>query len=169
METVSDEDFESLTRGCKRAFHIEIADEYRVESEDEHFRRFLDGEPDDYAWQVGWADFVREATAAGTRFQRVRLVSEPHCDYTRWGLAVSPVNIAAGEDIRYLPRHLADGIDFPEDDFWLLDDDTLILSLFTPDGRTGFFARSSSPELLSQCIRVRDEVWKRAIPYAEYV
>jgi hypothetical protein len=111
---------------------------------------------------------VREATAAGVQVQRVRLASRPHTDYIRWGLDVSPLNIKAGEDIRYLARDLASDIDLPEQDFWLLDDDMLVLSVFSADGRTGGFAWTSSPELLRQCIAVRDQAWKRAVPYAEY-
>ena len=56
----------------------------------------------------------------------------------------------------------------PQEDFWLLDDDVLILSVFSADGRTGGFALPSSPDLLKRCIAVRDHVWRRAIPYAEY-
>jgi hypothetical protein len=80
-----------------------------------------------------------------------------------------PLNIAAGEDIRYLPRHLTEDIELPDEDFWLFDDDTLILSVFSADGRTGGFAQPSSAELLTQCIAVRDQVWERAVPYAQYV
>jgi hypothetical protein len=100
--------------------------------------------------------------------QRVRLASVPHSDYVRWGLDISPLNIEAGEDIRYLPRHLTEGIELPDEDYWLLDDDTLILSVFSPDGRTGGFARESSQELLRQCLVARDQLWDRAIPYAQY-
>lgn len=60
-----------------------------VESEDEPFGRWQRGEPDDYAWHQDWAKFVRQATAAGVQFQRVRLASIPHSDYIRWGLDVS--------------------------------------------------------------------------------
>ena len=67
---------------------------------------------------------------AGTQVQRVRLASIPHSDYIRWGLDVSPLNIRAGEDIRDLPRHLIAGIELPGEDYWLLGDDTLILSVF---------------------------------------
>jgi uncharacterized protein DUF6879 len=42
------------------------------------------------------------------------------------------------------------------------------LSVFSPDGRTGGFARESSPELLRQCLIARDQLWDRAIPYAQY-
>lgn len=168
MEALTYEDFKADVLARRRAFHLELRDTYNVESEDEPFRRWRDGEPDDYAWHAEWAGFVRRATAAGVRVQRVRLASVPHTDYIRWGLDVAPLNIKAGEDVRYLPRNLASDIELPQDDFWLLDDDMLILSVFSADGRTGGFARSSSPELLRQCVRVRDQAWQRAVPYSEY-
>lgn len=168
MEPLSYEGFKTLALASKRAFHLEQRDAYNVAAEDEPFGRWLRGEPDDYAWHKDWLDFLRRATAAGAAVQRVRLASVPHTDYIRWGLDVSPLNIEAGEDIRYLPRHLADGIKLPEEDFWLLDDDTLILSVFSADGRAGGFAHEPDPELLGQCLAVRDQVWDRAIPYARY-
>ena len=168
MEPLSYEGFKTLALASKRAFHLERRDAYNVAAEDEPFGRWLRGEPDDYAWHQDWLGFLRRATAASVAVQRVRLASVPHTDYIRWGLEVSPLNIEAGEDIRYLPRHLADGIKLPDEDFWLLDDDTLILSVFSADGRTGGFGREPDPELLRQCLVVRDQVWDRAIPYARY-
>lgn len=168
MEPLSYEGFKTLALARRRAFHLEQRDAYNVAAEDEPFGRWLRGEPDDYAWHQDWLGFLRQATAAGVAVQRVRLASVPHTDYVRWGLDVSPLNSEAGEDIRYLPRHLADGIKLPDEDFWLLDDDTLILSVFSPDGRTGGFAREPDPDLLRQCLVVRDQVWDRAVPYARY-
>ncbi|SRR6266487_1799432 len=169
MEPLSYEEFKTLVRGSKRAFHLELKDTYNVAAEDEPFGRWQRGEPDDYAWHQDWLGFLREVTAASVQVQRVRLVSVPHTTYTRWGLDVSRLNTRAGEDMRYLPRHLAGDIDWPDDDFWLLDDDKLVLSVFSGDGRTGGFARNTSPQLLAQCLAVRDQVWARAIPYAQYV
>lgn len=169
MEPLRYEDFKALACTRKRAFHLEQRDTYNVAAEDEPFGRWLRGEPDDYGWHRDWLDFLRQATAAGVQVQRVRLASIPHSDYIGWGLDVSPLNIEAGEDIRYLPRHLTEDIKLPDEDFWLLDDDTLILSVFSADGRTGGFAREPAPDLLSQCVAVRDQVWERAIPYAQYV
>jgi uncharacterized protein DUF6879 len=169
MEPLSYDAFKSLACTRKRAFHLEQRDAYNVAAEDEPFGRWLRGEPDDYAWHQDWLSFLRHATAAGVTVQRVRLASVPHTDYVRWGLAVSPLNIEAGEDIRYLPRHLTRGIELPAEDYWLLDDDTLILSIFSPDGRTGGFAREPDQELLRQCLVVRDQVWGLAVPYAQYV
>ena len=168
MEPLSYEAFKALACSSKRAFHLEQRDSYHVASEDEPFGRWLRGEPDDYAWHQDWLSFLRAATVAGVQVQRVRLASIPHSAYILWGLDVSPLNIEAGEDIRYLPRHLTADIELPDEDYWLLDDDTLILSVFSADGRTGGFALEVIPELLKQCVTVRDQVWDRAIPYAQY-
>lgn len=169
MEPLSYEDFKALALSSKRAFHLEQQDSYNVAAEDEPFGRWLRGEPDDYAWHQDWLNFLRQATAYGVQVQRVRLASVPHSDYIRWGIDVSPINIEAGEDIRYLPRHLTKDIELPGEDYWLLDDDILVLSVFSPDGRTGGFATEPSPELLRQCLAVRDQVWDRAIRFARYV
>lgn len=169
MEPLSYEQFKAIALARKRAFHLELRDTYNVTGEDEAYARWLRGEPDDYAWHADWLSFIRAAMAAGTQVQRVRIATQPWTDYTRWGLAVSPLNIAAGEDIRYLPRHLAAGISLPAEDYWLLDDDLLILSVFSPDGRTGGFAWPDDPALLAQCIGVRDQVLELAVPYAKYV
>src|SRR5690349_2749170 len=106
MEPLTYEQFKDLVRQSKRAWHIELRDTYNVEAEDEPVARFLNDEPDDYEWLAEWFAFIREVVAAGTTVQRVRVVTEPHVDYTRFGFQVAPHSIAAGEDLRYLPRHL---------------------------------------------------------------
>jgi hypothetical protein len=169
MERTTYDEFKALLRASKRAWHIELRDTYNVEREDEPFQRFLNGEPDDYAWRAEWLSLIREVTAAGVVVQRARIVTVPHSAYTRWGFAVAPHSIEAGEDIRYLSRHLTEGIDFPPEDYWLFDDDRLVLSVFSEDGRTGWFARETDPGLTAHCRLVRDQVWSRAIPFAEYV
>jgi Family of unknown function (DUF6879) len=163
------DEFKALLLASRRAWHLELRDTYNVRSEDEPFGRFLNEEPDRYEWLEEWLTFIRKATAAGVTVQRARIVTVPHVDYTRFGLVVAPHNIEAGEDIRYLPRHLSEDIDFPKEDFWLFDDDTLVLSVFSADGRTAWFERASDPDLTAQCRAVRDQVWSRAIPFAEYV
>lgn len=169
MEPLSYEEFKAAARRSRRAFHLELRDTYNVAAEDEPFGRWQRGEPDDYAWHEDWLCFLRAATAAGVQVQRVRVVSLPYTAYTRWGLDVARFNVEAGEDMRYLPRHLASGVDLPAEDYWLLDEDTLILSVFSDDGRVGGFAREQDAALHAQCRTVRDQVWERAIPYAQYV
>ena len=169
MEPLSYEGFNTLALASKRAFHLEQLDAYNVAAEDEPFGRWLRGEPDDHAWHQDWLDFLRQATAAGVAVQRVRLASVPHTEYIRWGLDVSPFNIEAGEQEKVVGRTKLADIELPDEDYWLLDDDTLIFSVLSADGRTGGFAREPGAELLRQCLVVRDRVWDWAIPYARYV
>lgn len=168
MNQITSREFESLFRPGVRAFHLEMRDVYRVEQEDVPFQRWLQGLPDDYSWREEWLSFVRAVTSAGTVIQRVRIVTEPHSDYVRWERELDPQNAKAGEDIRYLPRAQASDITLPAEDCWLFDDDQLVLSLFKPDGRSGGYATEDDPQLVAQYRAVRDEVWARAIPYAEY-
>ncbi|WP_412516783.1 hypothetical protein K8Z49_41555 [Actinomadura madurae] len=165
---ISREDFRALFRSSSRAFHLELRDSYGVDDENGPFRAWLNGEPDDYQWRTSWLDHVREVTSSGVSVQRLRVVSEPHTDYVRWEIAMDPANIEAGEDVRYFPRHLAKDIEFPDEDCWLFDDDTLVLSLFQPDGRSGGFALSDDLNLLETYRRVREAAWPRAIPSAHY-
>src|SRR5260370_35384451 len=100
MEPLSYEGFKTLALASKRAFHLEQRDSYNVAAEDEPFGRWLDGDPDDYAWHRDWLNFLRQATAAGVAVQRVRLARVPHSYYIRWGLAVSPRTPGRGVDTR---------------------------------------------------------------------
>ena len=119
MPLLTGDGFDKLFRAFeKTAFHLELKDSYYVPEESGPFTLFLEGEPDDFAWHQPWLKIVREAAGAGKSMTRVRVVTVPHTDYVRWGLTVAPLNIGAGEDIRWLPRHQAADIDFPADDYW---------------------------------------------------
>jgi hypothetical protein len=150
------------------AFHLEVEDTYQTPEESEPFRLFLDGRPDDFGWHQPWLKLIGEATRAGRAVTRVRVVSEPHVDYTRWGLSVAPLDIAAGEDVRWLPRQLTAGLGLPPDDFWLFDDDRVVFSLFEDNGRFAGGAQTTDPDIVERCCLLRDKVWALAIPHALY-
>jgi hypothetical protein len=161
--------FDDVFRTFERsAFHLEVEDAYQTPDESEPFRKFLSGEPDDFAWHRPWLDLIREATGSGRSVQRVRVVSVPHVDYTRWGLTVAPLNIAAGEDIRWLPRHLMDAAELSADDFWLIDDRRVVFTVFTPEGAFSGGAETIDPMIVERCIDVRNRAWAASIPHAEY-
>lgn len=65
-----------------------------------------------------------EASAAGRTFARVRVVTTPLTDYSRFGVWCSQFTGGAGEDIRYLPRDRAD--ELPKHDYWLFDSRKLV-------------------------------------------
>lgn len=153
---------------CKyEAFHLEVRDDYAVPMESEPFRRFLDNEPDDYEWFQEWDEQTREITRRGVTMSRVRIVTVPHTDYQRWGFAVTAHNIDAGEDIRYLPRHLAG--DVPPDDWWLFDGEIVAYNLVDENGRSVGAAITIDPHIAAYCRTVKQRLWDLAIPYADYV
>lgn len=170
MELLQDESFDELFRSFRQtAFHLELQDSYHTPQEAGPFDLFLAGQPDDFAWHQPWLELVREATAAGKRITRARVVTVPHGDYTRWGLTVAPLNITAGEDIRWLPRHLAADLALTTDDYWLFDDSRVVFTIFEPGGQFGGGASTVDPVIVEHCRRARDEVWAWAIQHDEYV
>src|SRR5262249_51248608 len=81
------DDFQQLFRSCEHtAFRLEVRESYSAPREVESFRRFKAGEPVDLSWAETWFSMIREATAAGRRFARVRVVNVPLSDYSRFGL-----------------------------------------------------------------------------------
>jgi hypothetical protein len=74
---------------------------------------------------------VRQATAEGRRFSRVRVVSFPLTDYTRFAMWVAGYTREAGDDIRYITREQAS--ELPQYDYWLFDSRTLLKMHFTDD------------------------------------
>ncbi|MEO3862581.1 DUF6879 family protein [Acrocarpospora sp. B8E8] len=170
MELLKGDEFENLFRSFHRtAFHLELEDTYNTSDERGPFDRFLKGESDDFEWHRPWLDLVREVSDSGRRIERVRIVSSPYTDYTRWGMAVAPLNIAAGEDIRWLPRHLVRDIALPVDDFWLFDDSRLVFTVFETDGNFIGGVEARYPYLVGLCKQARDATWDLAVPHDDFV
>ncbi|MDX8035646.1 hypothetical protein SK803_36050 [Lentzea sp. BCCO 10_0856] len=76
---------------------------------------------------------VRQATAEGRLFSRVRVVSLPLSDYIHFGMWVAGFTREAGDDIRYVTREQA--VELPQYDYWLFDSRKLVKMHFGDDGR----------------------------------
>ena len=103
-----------------------MRDRYDASYENESLRKFLAREPDDLPWMQDWLTMIRGATAEGRRFTRVRVVSMPLTDYSRFGVWCAQFTNGAGEDIRYLRRDQADAEKLPNHDYWLFDSRKLV-------------------------------------------
>lgn len=162
-------DWAALFRDCDvEAFHLEVRDVYAVPGESARLRRFLTGRPalpDEHKNE--WTALIRGTIGRGVRVRRVRVVTVPHTDYHRWLLSVTGTNTAAGEDIRYVPRHLAG--DVPPDDWWLLDNRRVVYNLVGDDDRPAGLAITTDPGIAGYARGVKDRLWEMATPYAEYV
>ncbi|MFD7897515.1 DUF6879 family protein [Streptomyces sp. NPDC059743] len=161
--------FEELFRDCRRtAVHLETRDAYMKSD-----LAFID-------WKAGrtldpaerWADWhaiVTEATARGVEVRRARIVSTPVSEYIRFEHAVTDgLNIAAGEDVRWLSRRRATVVALPGNDFWLFDSSLVLLNHFDGDGENMEMELTEDPEVAKLCESAFEAVWARATPHAEF-
>lgn len=110
-----------------------------------------------------WLTMIREATSEGRRFTRVRVVSLPLTDYSRFSYAVAQQNNAAGEDIRYLTRDQAEVAGLPNHDYWLFDSRKLAMMHFGDDDRFVGAEIVEGPEEIVQHNYWRDAAWHDAV------
>ena len=80
----------------------------------------------------------------------------------------SGMNIAAGEDVRWLPRRLTPGLCVPLCDFWVFDDRLVRFGYFAGDGTFLEHELSDDPEVVRTCAEAFEAVWLHAIPHADY-
>lgn len=150
------------------AWRWEAQGVYREPDEQEPLRQFLAGEDVDMAFMDDWLQGVRDATAHGRKFGRVRVLTEPLTDYLRFELSFTPLNVNAGEDVRVLPESRRRELDLPSDDFWLFDDEWAALMHFGDEGFTHADVITDAPTL-DQFREIRDLGWKDAVPFSEHM
>lgn len=154
----------------RTAFRLEVRDNYAVASDGGDFARYLAGEDlPDAARKNAWLDELRADTAAGKRWQWVHVVRGPLSDYLRyafeWGYAI---NIRAGADVCVIdlaeqPRPAG----IPDEDFWLLDDEAVLIMHYDDQGRF-LGAEPAVQAELPRYRHARDVAWKAAEPFAGY-
>lgn len=153
----------------QRAWHMEMRDGYMPS--DPEFHAFQRGEynVDDDKDLVEWCDLVRSVRACGVQMRRVRIVSEPLSDYVRYELECTRLNVAAGEEVRWLPRVQASDLLLPGNDFWLFDS-TVRFVHFAGSGELADdpYTFTEAPEIVAQVADAFERVWARAIPHEHY-
>jgi hypothetical protein len=97
---------------------------------------------------------------------RQRAVSE----YIRFEHAITFMNVAAGEEVRWLSRRQASSLLLPGNDFWAFDDRLVRWNHFTGEGEVSPDDRelADDPEIAKTCAAAFGAVWDRAIPHGEY-
>jgi hypothetical protein len=108
-----------------------------------------------------WLDMLRDAGAAGQRFARVRVVTLPLTDYSRFGVWCAQFTNEAGEDIRYLPRDQA--AELPGHDYWLFDSRLLVKMLYREDDSFIGGELIDDPAVVVQHNYWRDAAWHQAV------
>jgi hypothetical protein len=103
------------------------------------------------------------------KVRRARIVSEPVSKYIRFEYEVTNgLNIAAGEEVRWLPRRKATGVALPGNDFWLFDSSLLLVNHFDGEGEWLEPSLSTAPQDIKLCASAFETVWELGIPHADY-
>lgn len=151
----------------RSAWKLETQFDYTADEPDE-MRRWLAGELNELSWMQGWIDTIRRFTAAGKRFERVRVQSEPLTDYLRFQREITPLNIEAGEDIRLMSAEAARALRLPTYDFWVIDDERVAIVHRDATGTLGGEVVTDTGSVV-QHKEWRQLAWQNAIPFDQYV
>lgn len=162
--------YELLRSAERSAMHLEMRDAYTPDDPDwldwQAGNRFAPAERE--GWR-GWFDVVAATVARGVAIRRARIVSEPVTAYLRYEYDVAAAyNIAAGEQVRWLPRHRAPGLLVPVSDFWVFDGRVVVWNHFAGDGSWVTEETCDDAAVAKLCASSFETVWDRAIPHEEY-
>lgn len=80
------------------------------------------------------------------------------------GIEVTPPFVAAGEDIRWVPRRRVSTVALPGNDFWLFDDEVVVFLIFAAGGLVVDRHRTTDRGAIELCRASFEEVWKLSIP-----
>jgi hypothetical protein len=163
--------FADLLAACtSSAVHLELHDVHRTS--DFAYQEWLAGHADmqESAQRYrSYADLIVSAVGRGVVVRRARIVSEPVSDYVRWEhWLTGPLNIKAGEEVRWLPRRLASTLALPGNPYWVFDDRLVRFTLFDGDGRVQGSQYSDDNNVIQACKAAFESVWQLAIPHQEY-
>lgn len=154
---------EQILTATRSAWRWEQQPVYAVDEEDALYAAFLVGRPrpaTDSPWLVQWYRDVAALSAHGVQVGRVRVVDEPATDYQRFLQWNDRWNIAAGEQIHYLPRSMANKLGRDPfggaADWWLIDEARLVIMYMNDlGGRAAVEYTDESDDVLAAC-RWRD-------------
>jgi hypothetical protein len=161
------DDLERIGAAATDQFRLEALPQYLVPQEADEFE----------AWKRGhralpaiddspWLQHIRDTTAHGVRWWRVRIVDYPLTDYSAYELHGYQGNAAAGEDIYVADRAWSAELADLREDFWLFDHETVVRMIYD---REGHFLR---PELATDTDRylgIRSIAIRHAMPLTKFL
>lgn len=152
------------------AFRLETLGKYTVEGEQEDFRRFLSGDPLPPTPNEQWCRRIREAAAQGKDYQRIRLLPDPLTPYMKFEIDWCYLYSAeAGEKISVLlPEAPADLRAEAIQDFWMFDDEQVVLLHYDDEGRFSGAEQVDAGKVPAYRA-LRDRLSEHAIPLREYL
>ena len=78
------------------------------------------------------------------------------------------VSIAAGEQVRWLPRRRGLDLCLPLNDYWVFDGRLVRFHFFSGTGEIVEDELAEDPAVVKLCAQAFEAVWERAIPHDQY-
>lgn len=168
---ITESEFDDLLQSFERsAFRLETRRFYALGYEREEYERFLAGTPTIpplVDWWRPWLERIAQFGREGKTISRVRVLVDPPTRYQRWELWAAPWHARAGEEIRYMPQWRARQLGLLGDkpiDWWLLDDERVIIMQFTKDGEIDRKTLTDDPATVARHLHWRDLAVRNATP-----
>jgi hypothetical protein len=150
------------------AWRLESRLRYASDEATNTWAQFAAGEPVQWDYNDAWCSNVRQQTAEGKRFERVRLVDSPATQGQLYLLNNAVRNCAVGEDIRNLSRAEAERLHLPVEDFWIFDSRLVARLNFDDEDTLINLELITEPAAVNRYCQVRDAGWHYAVPYEEF-
>lgn len=162
-----DELFDNYQYTARR---LEPRDRYNTGLSTEPLQHYLAGELSDYSFMNRWTGKVGGWAAQGKRMARVRVVTEPLTDNARFSLHIARLNVAAGDEIRYLPRQRAQELELglPDEDYWIFDATTAAIINFDEDDRPVGHELIEDPAEIVARLHWFDAAWHHSVSREEF-
>lgn len=159
-------DVAALADQSSDLFRLEARPVYRVEQEVDDLAAWRRG---DRTLQTpatsAWLARIRDTTAAGARWSRVRVLDYPLSDYAEFELHGYQANQRAGECIFVADRAWSPELADMREDFWVFDD-TVVCMLYDQDGH---FLRPELAEDPRPYQGMRAGALRHSIPLTDYL
>jgi hypothetical protein len=172
VESLDAEGWARAFGACRQsACHLEMRDHYAVQEEQADIEKWRAGQwgpEQDAHSKAAWLGLMRATAARGVSLRRARIVSEPVSEYIRFEHEGTPQNIAAGEQVRWLPRTRASALSLPGNDYWVFDGTTVLFNHFTGDGGWVGNEVNADPAVAAHCASAFEAVWALGVPHGSY-
>ncbi len=158
----------------RSAFRLEARSVYAVDAEAAFLAAYVQGEPQAPPTPeiAEWVEMLHTLPQTGRTMTRVHAIAGPLTTYLRyeldWGYGFTA---GAGEDVRIL--HRASWAETPfgtaPPDFWLLDDATVAILEYAPDGQWLGVDLVTDPTEVASYQQLRASALPEAIPLRDYL
>lgn len=160
------EDIAAIADRSTTRFRLETLPTYQVDQEADDFARWQRGDrtlltPDTNEWLA----HIRDTTAAGVHWARVRILDYPLTPYSRFELHGYQANQRAGDQIYIADRTWSTELGYLRDDFWLFDA-TPICMVYDDDGR---FVRAEQPPDPGRYLGLWGIATRHSVPLDEFL